>query len=241
MKKLLLGLALLATPSVALAHNGEVGVSLGNVEVGNDDVDVLELNGGFSRTAENGMTMQFDAANARLDFGGDADIGAGYGAFNLGSRNSGHAIYGFVGLGELGVSSTNIGVGGQLYLDRVTINGSFGYADFDVFELSNLGLDATYFINDNFGLTGELGRSEIDDDVDWTTMGVGGVFRFTDSPFTVSGGFQNRDFDGGEVETWRIGLTYNFGASSERDRSRTGSSFNGARKLFEESLVLPAL
>ncbi len=245
MRKLLLGAAAafaVAAPSIAQADSGEIGLGFGNVDIsGFDDLDTVRLDAAFNHTMGNGLVLQADAAHDRLDVG-PADLGMSYGAVSLGTRNDHHALYGWAGLSDVvSLSATSVGVGGQLYLGQATINGSVGFTDIDAADISvtNISVDGTYFFTDNLGLTAVAGHAEADDlDVDWTTLGVGGVWRFTDSPFTLNLGYRNLDFDGGEVDVWRLGFTYSFGSASEHDRSRTGASFNGAREAFENAYVI---
>ena len=243
MKKYFLGAAAalaLAAPGIASAETtAEVGVTLGNIDFGaGGDADTLGINGAFSHETGNGLTIQFDGSHTRLDAG--ADLGVGNVSASLGMRNEGHAFYGFLGMSDVDAfSSTNLGVGGQLFLDRFTLNGSYGHAEIDTVnvDFDSLHIDGTYFFTDNFGVGAELGQSEIDagGGDEWTTLGVNGVYRFNGSPFAINAAYRNLDFDlGGEAEVLRIGFTYNIGTSSELERSRSGASFNGARVLAED-------
>jgi hypothetical protein len=244
MKKILMGAAAalaVAMPGVASADTAEVGFHFGNIEPdGGSDADIYGLDGGYSHAFSNGWTLQLDGQVDRLDVGGD--LGSSYGAVNLGMRNDSHSFYGFVGMSDaFALSFTNIGVGGQLYLGQATINGSIGYSDADAgVNVTNARVDGTWFLNDNFGLTAEAGWAEAEagGDIDWTTLGVGGAWRFAGTGFTLNGGYQNIDADGGEADVWRLGLTYHIGTASERERSQSGASWNGARRTYEDTLVV---
>lgn len=242
MKKYFLGAAAaiaLVAPGVASAETtAEVGLSIGNVDFdGGGDADLLGLNGAFSHETGNGLTLQVDGGHTRIDAG--PEFGVGHVSASLGMRNDSYAFYGFVGMGDVAaLSSTNLGVGGQLFLDRFTLNGSYGHAEIDTanIDVDSLHIDGTYFFTDNFGLSGELGSAELDagGGMDWTTYGIGAVYRFAGSPIAINGGYRVQDFDGGgEADTFRIGFTYNIGTSSEIERSRRGASFGGARDLAD--------
>jgi hypothetical protein len=244
MRKILLGAAAMlavAAPGVASADSGDIGFQFGNTEFDSGgDFDDMRLDGAFSHTLDSGMILQLDGAHDRVDFG--VDIGQSYGAVNIGTRNEGHSLYAWAGLGDFfAISTTGLGVGGQLYLGQATINGSVGYTDLGDadFSIVNAHIDGTYFFNDNFGIGAMAGHAESDDlDADWNTLGVNGVWRFTGSGFALSGGYRTTDFEGDEVDTWRLRLSYTFGVDSELERSRSGASFNGAREAYENMLIL---
>lgn len=247
MKKYLLSAAAalaIAAPGVASADDAaDIGFHYANVEPdGGSDFDIYGLDGAYAHTFGSGMVLQFEGQSDRFDGGGTA--GTGYAAVSFGMRNQSHAVYGFVGMGDaFSVSTTNVGVGGQLYLGSATINGSIGYADFDDVDanVTDARVDGTWFFTDNLGLTGKVGWAEAEGagpDFDWTTLGLGGAWRPTGSNFTINAGYENIDTDGGEADVWRLGLTYNIGTGSERERSQRGASLNGARNLYEDSLVI---
>jgi hypothetical protein len=161
---------------------------------------------------------------------------------NLGMRNDSHALYGFAGLADwAALSVIGGGVGGQLYLGNFTVNGSVGFASSDDADLdvTVVNVDGTYFFTDNFGLTGQarFGDTEIGGaESEVTTLGLGAAWRITGSNFTLNGGYQSIDGDFDEGDAWRFGVTYNIGTGSERERSQSGASFNGARNLYEETV-----
>lgn len=239
MKKILLGAAAalaIAAPGIASADSADVGVSYSNTDIDNFDFDTWTLNGAFVHQLDGNLVLQADGEINRTDFGGGTDLGTSYGAVNFGVRNETYAFYGFVGMSDLfAVSATNYGIGGQYYLSNMTFNGSYGMSDWDGgLDMTNLHVDATYFFTDNLSVTAEAGKTDIDF-ADWTTLGVGGAWRPDGSNFTFNIGYKNMDFDGTDGDQWRLGFTYNIGTASERERSQTGASLNGARTLFEET------
>jgi hypothetical protein len=245
MKKILLGAAAaiaIAAPSVAFADSAQVGVHIGNIEPdGASDVDYWGIDGAYSHDTNNGWTLQMDGSHENIDVGGD--LGISYGSVSFGKRNDHHALYGFVGLSDVSsLSFTNIGIGGQLYLGNATINASLGHASGDTgggdVEVTGLHVDGTYFFTDNLGVSAEAGWSEADllgTEVDGDTLGVGGVYRFNSSPFSVNANYRNVDNDGFELDVWQIGFTYNIGTGSEREHSQSGSSWNGGENLFQNT------
>src|SRR5262245_42357781 len=245
MKKYMLAAAAafaLAAPGVAAADSADVGLHVGNINPdGGGDVDVWGIDGAYSHQMDNGWVLQMDGQHDSLDVG--SDIGSSYGAVNLGARSDSHAIYGFAGLSDFAaISFINVGVGGQLYLGNVTVDGSVGYANADDDDLSvtDASVDGTWFFTDNFGLTGRVGWAQVDEggggDFDATTLGVGAAWRPDGSNFTFNAGYDSVDGDGGDGSAWRLGLTYNIGTSSERERSQSGASFNGGRNLYQDTV-----
>jgi hypothetical protein len=243
MKKYLLGAAAalaFAAPCIASADSADIGLSYSNTDAGGGfDFDTWSLSGAYVHNLDGNMILQFDGSHDRLDVGGGSDLGVSYGAVNFGTRNDTYAFYGFVGLSDLfAISATHYGIGGQYYLSNMTFNDSAGMTDWDGgLDMSNIHVDGTYFFTDNFGVTAEAGRTDIDV-TDWTTLGVGAQWRPDGTNFTFNAGYRNLDFDGGDADQWRIGFTYNIGSGSARENSQSGASLNGARTLFEETSAL---
>jgi hypothetical protein len=246
MKKILLGAAAaiaIAAPSVAFADTAQVGAHIGNLEPElGSDADYWGIDGAYSHDMANGWTLQLDGMHESIDTGG-GDLGASYGAVNLGMRSDSHALYGFFGLSDvIGANFTNVGIGGQLYLGQATINGSLGYAWSDVggFDLDVTGahVDGIWFFTDNFGVSAEAGWAEAESlgDFEVDTLGVGGVYRFANTPFSINANYRNVDNEGFEVDVWQLGLTYNIGTGSEREQSQSGSSWNGGENLYLSTL-----
>jgi hypothetical protein len=238
-----------ALPGVAMAQTtANVGASYANHEPDSGgDVDNYGLDVAFSHDFGNGWAIQGDGAVDRLDFGG-SDVGVSYGAINLGMRNDSHSIYGFVGLSDvIASSSIAVGVGGQLNISQAVINGSVSHLDIgDALitdaNLTNAHLDATFFLTDDFGITGEVGWSEAEgtgSDVDWTTLGIGATYRFTGTPWRLYAGYQNRDADFGELDTIRVGVSFAIGTSTAREEAQR--NWNGARALYDETRAFATL
>lgn len=253
MKKLLIGAAAMlavALPGVAAAQTtAHIGASYANYDYESDDADMFGLDGAFAHDFSNGWTVQGEAATDRIDFDG-AEVGVAYGAVNFGMRSDNHALYGFVGLADVIASSVaTVGVGGQMHFEQATVNGSVSYGDIgealiDSGNITNVHLDGTWFINDNFGISAEAGWTDVEinsSDADWTTLGVGASYRFTDAPWTVYANYQNRDFEGGDIDSFRIGFRFDIGTGSSREQARSGASWNGARALYEEARALSAI
>lgn len=239
MKKFLFGAAAAAAmiaPGAATAEtNAVVGAQYTNVDFDGFDFDNYGLNGGFSHDFSNGTMLQVDGEMGRFDTGGGSCcVGFSYGAVHYGVRNDSYSYAGFIGLQDFfGYSGAEIGVEGQWFFSSATLNGSLGFMDFDDLDVSatNVGLDGAWFFTPNFALTGVIGYTEIESggsDFDATTLGVGGEWRFSNSPASLVFGYRNADFDGGDSDAWTIGFNVDLGTESLQERSRSGASLTGA-------------
>lgn len=249
MRKVMFGAALVAAMAApALAHaddlKGSLGVHYNNWDPDNaSNVDLYALDGSISNQFSNGWTVQGDASNERLDIGG-ASLGSSYGAVSAGVRNDQYALYGFVSLGSYtGLSGSGFGAGGQLYLNNVVLDGSVGYTDFSNAHAhaTHESVDGTYFINDNFGVTGTVSHADLSvpgPDVDNTAYGVSGSYRFAAHPVTLSLGYTKNDIDSGDVNVWHVGFAWDFGSDSLRDRATHGPSWNGAASMFNTTQLV---
>ena len=244
MRKLIFGLAIavaaLAMPAVASADiRAVLGAQYSNVDNGaGDNSNVYGLNGAFNNDFSNGWTVQADAANLRNDNGGGVNLGAGYGAVEIGVRNDQYAIYGSFGLADAsGVPSTTaFGIGGQYYLNNITLDGSFTYADVDGLNSNptQIAVDGTYFFNDNLGVTARYAHTDLDagSNSDFNTWGIGAEYRFDNSPVSVNVAYSSTDTNPDNTQVWSIGVKLDFGSSSLHDRSQHGPSWNSASTFF---------
>jgi len=228
----------LAAPGLAMAQTtGEVGVHYNNLDIENTpDIDVWGLDLGVAHDF-GGFTVQGDAISGRYDAG--ADIGISNVSVAAGVRNDTYAAYGFVGHTSFGAEAPSIGFGGQFHLDRLTFNGSVGVADFNGFDVRAVNVDGVYYFTDNFGVLGEVGYGEGRGgglDADWTSMGVGGIYRVSGSPMTVDFGYRRTEHDFNDSDLLRLGVSLTFGTSTAREAARTGPSFDGARRLHEQTI-----
>jgi len=249
MRKLLLGaaaiLAVSATAGVAAADTSTIGVHAGNLEGDSgDDVDFWGLSGGWNHDFSNGWAIQADGEWDRVDIG--TETGSSYGAIALGTRNDAYSLYGFAGLSDtLASSGISYGIGGEFYVSNFVFGASLGHTDLEQAilpeaDLTSLDLDATWFFTPNFGVSGQLGWSEAEvftSDVDWESYGVGAVWRFAGSPISLTGRYRHDEFDGGEVDGWRLGVNFNFGTDTAQEQATRGPSWAGARNLYEDSYV----
>ncbi len=249
MKNILLGAAAaiaIAAPSVAAADtNAVVGLQYSDTDIDSaGDFEQYGLNGAFSHDLANGAVLQMDGVMGRVDAGACC-VANSYAAVHYGWRNDSHALGGFVSFNDFFIAS-GIGVGleGQLFLGNLNLGGSIGHVDFDDFDLdaTSAQVDGAYFFTPNFALTGLVAYSEADasgTDTDWTTVGIGGEWRFDHSPFSINAGYRNYDFDGADGDSWTVGFAWDLGTGSVQERSRSGPGLNGARNMYTALSVLP--
>lgn len=243
MKKILLGAAAamaIAAPGVAAADtNAVIGAHYSNTDFDSFDFDSYGINGAFSHDLRSGAVLQMDGRWNRLDVGSGApDLGGSYGAVHYGMRNDAYSFAGFIGFSDFfALSGTGVGIEGQMFLGNVNLGGSLGYADYDgELDATNVQVDGAYFFTPNLALTGVVAYTEVDfgpgGDADFTTLGIGGEWRFDGSPFSINAGYRNHDFDGGDADTWLIGFNVDLGTGSVQDRTRSGPGLTGAQALF---------
>lgn len=237
-KKMLMGAAAaiaIAAPGVASAEtNAVVGVQYSNTDFDGFDFDSYGLNGGFSHDLNNGAVLQLDGAWSRLD-GGGCCTSSGYGAVHYAMRNDSHSFGGFVMLDDFfGYSGAGLGVEGQMFFSNVVLNGSLGYLDFSDLDFSATAVqvDGAYYVTPNFALTALASYSEGESgsDFDWTTFGVGGEWRFS-GPTSLTFGYRTTDFNDDDADTFTIGLNFDLGTGSLRERASSGPGLNGAAAM----------
>ncbi|MFZ2028858.1 MAG: hypothetical protein WAU68_01000 [Vitreimonas sp.] len=249
MKKLVLGAAAVAAllaPAIAHADtNAVVGIDYNHVNFdGGTDGNVYGLNGAFNHDFANGWQIQMDGATDRLD-GGGCCVNQNYAAAHYGVRTDQYSYAGFIGLQSLSIfSGVDIGVEGQMHFNQASVGGSVAYVDFGDVDINawNVNLDGEYYFTPNFSLNAGAAYTNLDGyfggNIDYWNWGLGGEYRFDNSPFSVSLGYRQLDADGGQVDTWSIGLTMDLGTGSLQDRRVKGPSWGGARSMYDDTAVL---
>ena len=249
MRNLIIGVAAavmaMAAPGLASADvRATVGAQYAHQDFGHgDNADVVGLNGAFNDDFGNGWTLQGDGVSNRVDFGSGPAEGFGYGAVSAGVRNDQWAAYGYVGLadGSFIPSTSEIGIGGQLYFNNITLDGSFSYADIDGAHSNptDISVDGSYFFNDNFDVTARYSHIDTDGftgDDNFNVYGVAAEYRFANSPVSVNLCYSHADTNPDSSNTWTVGVKMDLGSDSLRDRSTHGPSWNGAGSFFTDLL-----
>lgn len=221
-------LAVVAAPSVAAAQTGYVGANYSSSDFGGpgDDVESYGVEGAVAFAGSGSIVFEVDAALSDSD---EAD--SGYGLLgHVYSRNDSHLFGGFVGISGSDDSETYVaGLEAAKYFDNWTLAGAVAYGNNDDADADGFGVnvEGRYFVHDNLRLNGNIGWASVDsgagDDDDVAIYGVGGEYQFSSIPISLTAGYNTADFDGGDVDTWTIGVRYNWGGTL-RDRDRNGAS-----------------
>jgi hypothetical protein len=215
-----------AVPSVASAQTGYVGAVYGEADTGVDDGEFYGAEGAVAFSGSGSIVFEIDASIVDSDEG---DTGYGLTGHVL-SRNDDHAFGGFVGIaGSDDTESWVAGLEANKYFANWTLAGAVGYGNNDDFDTDGWGVnvEARAFLNDNFRLNGNIGWANVEgpaDDEDVAVYGVGGEYQFATVPISIAAGYNTADFDAGDVDTWTIGVRWNFGGQTLRDRDRNGAS-----------------
>jgi opacity protein-like surface antigen len=214
----------LAAPAAANAASGYVDLSY--ADNGDFDVNSWAVNGSAVVPAGQ-LNLQFDAGFTRTDFDGD-NVTTGAGAVHLFHRNDKFAVGGVVGVADPGIYT--YGLEGAMYLDRVTLSGSASILtdDLDLFddEPTVLNLGAKFFVTDNVSIGASYSNfdtSDFGESVD--SWGLEGEFK-TSGPASFFAAYSTTEEL--DLDTWSIGMRWNFGDATLKARDRSGPSM-GAR------------
>lgn len=226
-------LAAVAAPSVAAAQaTGYAGLVYSNTDFGaGSDADSWGLEGAVAFAGSGSIVFEVDGSIVNTDAGAGGDD-TGYGVVgHIYSRNSDYLFGGFVGLTDSDNSSTTwlAGLEANKYFANWTLAGSVFYGNNDDANADGWGANAEgrFFLTDNFRLNANIGWVNVDSgpgDDDAMLYGVGGEFQFDGMPISIGAGWNTVDFDGGDVDVWSVGVRYNFGGTTLRDRDRNGAS-----------------
>jgi hypothetical protein len=240
MKKIFLATAaaaaLFAVP--AMAQNvGSVGVNYANLdpETGADR-DMWTVDGVVAMPAFGAWTVTLDGAIGNNDsaIGDRTSLSAT--AHLTTMVGSDLRVGGFIAADDVVMDhAVSVGAEVQKYFSTVTLSGAVSYTHYDLFngESYNAGVEAAWYVRPNIRLAADISVNEIDmglaDDTIWA-YGVTGEYEFASTPYSVTAGFNRADVLGMDVDTYSVGLRYNFGGGLQQ-RERAGAnlkSFTGA-------------
>lgn len=242
MRKIALGaaaIALMAAPGLAHADtNAVAGIDYNRVDFPFNDADVYGLNGAFNHGFQDDWTLQMDGYVGRASEGGCC-LSTAYGAAHYGVRNQNYSAAGFVSLQTFSAfSGTGAGVEGQMFFSQAMLEGSVSYTDWSDLDLNatNAQIDGAWFFTPDFSVNALVGYTSADEggsSGNFTSYGLSGEYRFANNPASVTLGWRRTDGEGDHVDTWSIGLTFDFGTGTLQDRTRSGPSWNGARSAYD--------
>lgn len=221
--------ALLAVAPAANAASGFVDLSYASVN--DHDADVIGIGGSVVMPAGS-LNLQFDAGVSQTEIGNDEDESFG-GAAHLFTRNDSWALGGFASYADPDVWS--IGIEGAKYYENVTLNGRFT----DIIEDDgNLGgepiyiadVGVKYFATENFTVGGSYFFADSDsfgDNVDgW---GLDAEVKLNNPLSLTASYLTSEDAD---ADVWAVGLRWNFGTDTLKQRDREGASMGNGNRLL---------
>jgi hypothetical protein len=222
-------LVAVVAPGVAAAQTGYVGAVYGNVDPdGGGDEDFYGLEGAVAFSGSGSIVFEVDASIFDAD---DTDTSYGLTGHVL-MRNDSHAVGGFIGLSDSDASDTTWygGLEANKYFDQWTLAGAVFYGNNDDNDVDGYGInvEGRYFVQDNLRLDANIGYGQVDTgaagDDDVTTYGVGAEYQLASFPVSFTAGYHTFDADAGDADVWSIGVRYNWGGQTLRDRDRSGAS-----------------
>ncbi len=212
-----------AVPGVATAQTGYVGASYGNIDVsGAGDADFYGVEGAVAFAGSGSIVFELNAGLVDSD-----DFDQAYGLTGHVYSRSDAGLFGaFVGITDSDVvdETWTVGLEASKFYTNWTLAGALFYSDNDGGEAWGVNVQPRVFIHDNFRLQANLGWADYDGGGDATRFGLGGEYQFASAPISIGAGWSTIDSNGPDVDTLSIGLRYNFGGTTLRDRDRSGAS-----------------
>lgn len=232
MKKLVYLGALAATLAAApaFAEGGYVGASYIQADdvFGSSDADGFAVTG----AAALGDNAQLEGGFASID---DEDFDATHFGAHVFSRSPNFLWGGYLGFNTVsfgasgGIDEWTVALEGQFYLPQTTFSGALSYTEFEVASARQgwaIDAEVRHFFNDNFSVHGGAGYFEPESGVitgEISTVGIGAEYQFAGAPMSLFGGWQRSDFDPAEVDSFNLGVRYNWNATL-LERNRSGPS-----------------
>jgi hypothetical protein len=231
--------ALFAAPAFAqdvAAPSGYVGATYSHLDLnsplGDSDADLFG--------AEAAVAGQFGASNIGFQLDGSLSDGdnvdtTGMGSAHVFYRNDQYLVGAFGGVaGSNGSTTWGAGVEGQTYFDRATLAGAVAWATNDDVNIDLWGAnaEARFFAQDNLRFDVNGGFANVDFgpiDTNVWTIGAGGEYQFDRAPVSLFAKYNYVSFDDLDVNEniFAVGVRWNFGGATLKQRDRSGASLNG--------------
>lgn len=234
MKTLLLATAAVAAFAAAPAFAqsagpvGSAGITWSNVEA---DAGGASADQGFGAVDANvagdfgAWTVTFDGSVGWADGEIDEDRAESI-QVHLTRKFQDIRVGAFVGLASEDV--TTVGLEAQKYTGPLTVSGALAVSSMDEADVISLNGDVAYFVQDDLRLNVGAGVGNLDTlggNTRYYSMGAGAEYRIPATSLSVYGAYDRStvdDFDL-DVDTFSIGLRFNFGASTLRERNERGA------------------
>lgn len=228
--------------------DGILSAAVGSTKLsaeGSSDTDrLINLRGSFSFTDKTGFGVQIDNAYDKQNSLYGEKVQSDDLALHAFYRNQQYLVglihqtrkyksSGGFGPGEfvIPMDRTFTGLEAQYHLKDVTLYGQFTRDKLNIFGFEEKGntnmVEARYFFSDN--LRTDLGYTKSDFNTSKVNTVTAGVeYRLDNSPVSIFAKYQNSNGKSDAVDTTRytVGVTYNFGKTSLRERNSSGVSLN---------------
>jgi hypothetical protein len=250
MRKYLLSAAAalaIATPAAA-ETSGYVDASYESSEYSlGDEYDILNLGGGVHHEFDNGWGVQADARTGLQSFdGASQDEGVGYAAVHAYFGINDHwDLGGYAGLiSESGDGHSMFGLESRKHIGNLSLQGSASFAHNESwYDASDYRLSANWFFAPNFAVNAGVGWTEWDwesgFDAEATDWSLGGAYQFAGG-LVLHGSYASSDTDWVtytyDVETFRIGVRWNFNGGDLQTVANEGASWSAAA-TFQDQLT----
>lgn len=229
--------ALASAPAFAQT-TGFAGAAVSRAELetpfGNTDGESYSAGGSVYLPTSEALGFQLDLSASDAD---DAEATIN-GAAHVVTAMSKGRIGGFVAASTTdGDTLWGVGAEGQVYVDeQITLAGVLAYAKEDEADIEVVGAggQGRFFATDNFRIDANIGYLDVQDvDVSIWVAGVGAEYQFAKVPVSVFGGYSRIGAEDVDVtaDIFSLGVRYNFGGASLKQRDRSGAAMLGLDAL----------
>lgn len=173
---------------------------------------------------------------------GNYNDSVGHGAVHLAYHTDQYTVGAFYGMeNDHGNDVQEVGIEGQMYFDKFTLQGSAAYGNHDGsnccddYNAWDAQVGANYYVNDNWTVGANLGYASWDyygGNTDLTTVGVNAEYRVPNTNYSFRAAYTHGDasdtFDDYTSDTFQIAFVVDLGSDNARDRDRSGVTLQGA-------------
>jgi hypothetical protein len=218
--------ALLAPVSAQAETAGVVDLSVGQMSVEDTDLDSVGLGGSVAADLSGAWRAQFDVDATRVSESGDAVTFTNVAA-HVFYDAGGWAFGGVLSNRDFGFATGwSLGAEGQVHFGPIVLEGEAGLGTIETFggdaDTASADLSGTWYATPDFSIGLGYYYFDIEGETEFDTLSLDGEYRFTNSQFSVFGGYAQTEVEDTEIDAWRIGLRYGFGEDTLQGRRQTG-------------------
>jgi len=235
MRKLLLGAVAafaVTAPGSASAGDGYFGLSYSSADQGSG-VDSINFGGAANFDLTSSLEAQVDGNFTRVETSSGFNHTYSTANLHVFHRTDGYLFGGYFGYDEpaFGADSFSLGVEGQLYLSRLSLDGAVAYTTAEggaAFDESGATMraGATWFPTDNLSIGAGYRNLDVDG-IGVETTSLNAEWQFGSAPLSVTAGYRTNEFENSAIDgfdTWEIGVRWSLGTGSLFERNRSGAS-----------------